>query len=76
VSTSADYLSFGHGRHACPGRFFAANELKLLLAYMVLNYDIEPLEKRPDGKWVGTVCLPDMKATIKVRRRNMNQEKV
>jgi cytochrome P450 len=76
VSTSADYLSFGHGRHACPGRFFAANELKLLLAYMVLNYDIEPLEKRPDGKWIGQVSLPDMKATIKVRRRNMNQEKV
>jgi cytochrome P450 len=68
-------VSTSHGRHACPGRFFAANELKLLLAYMVLNYDIEPLEKRPDGKWIGQVSLPDMKATIKVRRRNENHEK-
>jgi cytochrome P450 len=75
VSTSVDYLPFGHGRHACPGRFFATNELKLLLAYMVLNYDIEPLEKRPEGKWIGQVTIPDMKATIKVRRRNVNQEK-
>ena len=74
VSTSADYQPFGHGRHACPGRFFAANELKLLLAYMVLNYDIEMLAKRPAGTWVGQVSLPDMKATIKVRRRNLQQE--
>jgi len=74
VSTSADYQPFGHGRHACPGRFFAANELKLLLAYMVLNYDIELLEKRPEGQWVGQVALPPMKATIKVRRRNVNAE--
>ncbi len=69
VSTSAEYQPFGHGRHACPGRFFAANELKLLLAYMVINYDIELLEKRPEGQWVGQVALPPMKATIKIRRR-------
>jgi cytochrome P450 len=69
VSTSTEYQAFGHGRHACPGRFFAANELKLLLAYMVLNYDIEPLTERPSGRWMVNVSLPDMKASIKVRRR-------
>lgn len=69
VSTSADFLSFGHGRHACPGRFFAANELKLLLAYVVLNYDIEPLAVRPMGTWIAATALPPMRATIKVRRR-------
>lgn len=71
VSTSADYQPFGHGRHACPGRFFAANELKLLLAYMVLNYDIEVQEKRPEGRWVAQVALPPMTATIRVRRRKV-----
>ncbi|KZT10575.1 cytochrome P450, partial [Laetiporus sulphureus 93-53] len=30
VSTSPEYIPFGHGKHACPGRFFAANELKLI----------------------------------------------
>lgn len=69
VSTSATYHPFGHGRHACPGRFFAANELKLLMAYMVLNYDLEMLPSRPESKWLGTALVPPMKATIKVRRR-------
>jgi cytochrome P450 len=69
VSTSPEYQPFGHGRHACPGRFFAANELKLLLAYMVLNYDIEAVVERPRGSWIGTTMLPPMKATMKVRRR-------
>ncbi|KAF8844183.1 cytochrome P450 [Paxillus ammoniavirescens] len=41
VSTSPECLPFGHGRHACPGRFFAANELKSMLAHIVLSYDIK-----------------------------------
>ncbi|KAF4452604.1 putative cytochrome P450 monooxygenase (lovA) [Fusarium austroafricanum] len=39
VSTSFDHLGFGHGNHACPGRFFAANELKIALCHMLLKYD-------------------------------------
>lgn len=69
VSVSPTYHPFGYGRHACPGRFFAANELKLLLAYMVLNYDFEMLDKRPESKCVGTNIVPPMTATIKIRRR-------
>ncbi|KIX01016.1 uncharacterized protein Z518_10082 [Rhinocladiella mackenziei CBS 650.93] len=69
VSTSSTYHPFGHGRHACPGRFFAANELKLLLAYMILNYEFEMLPERPESKWMGTSLIPPLKATIKIRRR-------
>ena len=39
-STSADHLGFGHGPHSCPGRFFAANEIKLILARILLGYDL------------------------------------
>ena len=39
VSTSPDHLAFGHGQHACPGRFFAANEIKIALSHMLLKYD-------------------------------------
>ncbi|KAJ7137551.1 cytochrome P450 [Mycena crocata] len=31
VTTAPDHLAFGHSRHACPGRFFAAVELKAML---------------------------------------------
>lgn len=40
TATHVDYLSFGNGRHACPGRFFAANQVKLMLAILVTTYDV------------------------------------
>ncbi|KAK3344910.1 putative cytochrome P450 monooxygenase [Neurospora tetraspora] len=39
VSTGPDHLGFGHGQHACPGRFFAANEVKIAVIYLLLNYE-------------------------------------
>ncbi|GAP87065.1 putative cytochrome p450 [Rosellinia necatrix] len=41
VSTSVDHLGFGHGEHACPGRFFAANEMKVALCHLLIKYDWE-----------------------------------
>ncbi|KAH8976597.1 cytochrome P450 [Lactarius hatsudake] len=46
--TSPAHMSFGHGRHACPGRFFAVTELKVILARIVTTYDL----KLEDGKEV------------------------
>jgi cytochrome P450 len=68
-TTDPDFLVFGYGRHACPGRFFAAAELKLILAHALLMYDFEILPKKPEGSWVGITRLPPLKATIKVKRR-------
>ncbi|TLS22089.1 uncharacterized protein PpBr36_09510 [Pyricularia pennisetigena] len=68
ATTSADFLAFGHGRHACPGRFFAAAELKLMLAHILLDYDIET-RQRPRNKWYGVSRTPDMEATVRIRRR-------
>ncbi|KAF7367745.1 hypothetical protein MSAN_00838400 [Mycena sanguinolenta] len=42
ISTAVDHLPFGTGKHACPGRFFAATELKAMMAHLVLNYDVKP----------------------------------
>ncbi|KAJ1335086.1 cytochrome P450 monooxygenase 2 [Microdochium nivale] len=39
VSTGPTSLSFGHGVHSCPGRFFAANEVKVALCHMLVKYD-------------------------------------
>ncbi|KFY43370.1 hypothetical protein V494_02019 [Pseudogymnoascus sp. VKM F-4513 (FW-928)] len=40
VTTSPTHINFGHGKDACPGRFFASQEIKLLLAHTLLNYDV------------------------------------
>ncbi|KAI5923975.1 cytochrome P450 [Camillea tinctor] len=39
VATSAGHLGFGHGEHSCPGRFFAANEIKIALCHMLIKYE-------------------------------------
>ncbi|KAI5993488.1 hypothetical protein EDD15DRAFT_2265227, partial [Pisolithus albus] len=49
VGVTRDYFPIGFGRHACPGRFLAANELKTMLAYMLMSYDV---------KFEGRVCRP------------------
>lgn len=69
ITTSDTFLPFGHGRHACPGRFFVSLELKMLLAYMVMNYEVEPLATRPPNTWFGQNNLPPFKAKIRVKRR-------
>jgi cytochrome P450 len=69
ATTSNEYLAFGHGRDACPGRFFAANELKLLLGHALMNYDFEMQTGRPENIWVILNLIPPMKATVRVKRR-------
>jgi cytochrome P450 len=71
VTTSNDSLAFGHGRHACPGRYFAACELKLMFAHVVMNYDvkIENEGVRPKDLWFLTFCVPDPNAKIFFRKR-------
>ena len=36
-----NYLPFGLGKHACPGRHFAVNEIKFALHHLLLKYDIK-----------------------------------
>ncbi|OBZ73117.1 Ent-kaurene oxidase [Grifola frondosa] len=71
VSTSTEYTPFGHGRHACPGRFFAANELKTFLAHIVATYDVEMEEAgvHPPATWFGTTHVPNMTANVMFRAR-------
>lgn len=53
-----------------PGRFFVAHELKMVIAHLLLNYDIAPFEgERPKPKWVGATIIPPVEVTIKVKRR-------
>ncbi|KAB8264189.1 hypothetical protein BDV32DRAFT_118232 [Aspergillus pseudonomiae] len=40
AKTDIDNLAFGHGKFACPGRFYAVNEMKMILACMLICFEI------------------------------------
>jgi cytochrome P450 len=63
------FLGFGFGRHACPGRFFALNEMKIFFAHMLLNYDVEYMKVRPKPLETVWLKLPLHGGKIQVRRR-------
>ena len=56
-----------------PGRFFAANELKALLAYILLNYDIKlgGDGRRPPNLFYGTNVVPSVRAEVLFRKRQV-----
>lgn len=51
VTATPDFLAWGYGRAVCPGRFFAAAVMKLIMAHIILNYDIRLAEDVDDGKF-------------------------
>ncbi|EMR85764.1 putative cytochrome p450 protein [Botrytis cinerea BcDW1] len=40
-STDKSHVTFGHGRYACPGRFVASVEMKMILVHILLHYDLK-----------------------------------
>lgn len=54
-----------------PGRFFAVNEMKAMLAYTLLTYDVKMEEEgvRPRNRWIGAACIPDQHANVMFRKR-------
>lgn len=48
--------------------------LKMLLAYMLMHYDIEYLPSRPANFVLGPINVPPPGATIKVRRKKIEVE--
>ncbi|KAM0537097.1 hypothetical protein D7B24_008958 [Verticillium nonalfalfae] len=70
VSTSLNHLSFGHGKFACPGRFFVANELKLALCHLLLKYDWKSTPGvSHDPLVLGTTIMHNPETSIQFRRR-------
>ncbi|KAF7360639.1 hypothetical protein MVEN_00795600 [Mycena venus] len=60
VSTAPDHVVFGHGQHACPGRFLAATEVKAMLAHMLVNYDMmADTDKRPQELALSEFAAPN-----------------
>ncbi|KAG6329900.1 hypothetical protein ID866_9189 [Astraeus odoratus] len=71
ASVNHGYLPFGFGRHACPGRFLAAHELKTMLAHIVASYDIklEDNSPPPNNTHFQVFVVVDPVAKIMFRKR-------
>lgn len=75
VMTTAKHLHFGHGKHACPGRFFASNEIKVLMALITMRYDIRltnvpgGLAEVGHGYWRNLMRVPLRNAKVQLKDR-------
>jgi ent-kaurene oxidase len=71
-STTQDrILNFGHGPNACPGRFFASLEIKIILVKLLMDYDFKLKDgsKRPANLRAHEFIFPNPDAEILMRRR-------
>lgn len=74
VSTSSTYLPFGHGKHACPGRFLVDFEMKMILFRILDGFDISLLPEhhgsRPNSQWVTEAVMPPVGVKLLFTKRN------
>ncbi|KAK1141873.1 hypothetical protein N8T08_008386 [Aspergillus melleus] len=70
TSITKTQLQFGSGRHACPGRWFASHQVKLVLAKVIDGFELRLKgDQRPKGLLFQTNQLPDPKAEILFRAK-------
>ncbi|CAG8978545.1 hypothetical protein HYALB_00012276, partial [Hymenoscyphus albidus] len=68
ATTSNTNLHFGHGIFSCPGRFFAANSIKMVIANLLIGYDfdfegaVQGVGKRPDNIRLHEYVFPNPEA--------------
>lgn len=80
VTPGPEYMSFGYGRHACPGRFLASNELKVALCHLLMKYEwrfVPGEERRPPLTMEATNMLQrDVQVQIKKREPEFDVDAV
>ncbi|CAD6444951.1 574f7162-9d91-4dd4-b04b-ccc169e0b55a [Sclerotinia trifoliorum] len=78
VTTSKQSMNFGHGNHACPGRFFAGFEIKIVIVELLMNWDFRLVGdeegkggsgKRPKNFLYDVSVVPDPTGQLEFRRR-------
>lgn len=71
ATTDEMNLHFGHGIYACPGRFFAGIEAKLILIHilMMCDFKFKDGDTRPANLSFEEACYPDPSFRVLMRRR-------
>ncbi|TVY14663.1 Ent-kaurene oxidase P450 [Lachnellula arida] len=72
ATTEKNVLNFGHGKYACPGRFFASLEIKVILVRLIMDYDFKlaPGSGRPGNLRAHEFIFPNPKGELLVKRRS------
>ncbi|KAB8235592.1 cytochrome P450 [Aspergillus alliaceus] len=73
VSVNETSLHFGYGLQACPGRWFAAIEIKLFLGFLLQKYDIALVDAgkgRPTSEIDRFFIYPDPEKMVILRKRS------
>ncbi|KAL0087126.1 hypothetical protein F4703DRAFT_1550496 [Phycomyces blakesleeanus] len=73
TTASRDYVTFGMGKHLCPGRFFAVLEIKLTIIQLLRQYDITPSTSSPAHpvKLIGGFMATNSSAPIRFTKRKL-----
>jgi cytochrome P450 len=72
ASTSPSNLPWGYGKGACPGRTFAACEIKLICALLISQFDLSFPDKqtqRPENVYIDERITPSRSQEICFRAR-------
>ncbi|OHE97166.1 hypothetical protein CORC01_07607 [Colletotrichum orchidophilum] len=76
ATTGPDAFNFGHGPHACPGRFFAVHVIKCIFIELLMNYDIQlkgadglDHVERPPNQIKQVIVQPNFASEVEVRKR-------
>ncbi|KAJ4303026.1 hypothetical protein N0V90_001917 [Kalmusia sp. IMI 367209] len=70
----SEQIAFGHGKHACPGRFLAANEIKIALCHLLLKYDWKLSPSTPAPAAISHGIMLDSDPTTKAMVRSRTAE--
>ncbi|KAI8065232.1 cytochrome P450 [Gongronella butleri] len=64
-----DFTFFGMGKHACPGRWFAIQEIKTMMSMLIRSYKIEPVGPPIQWPTAERVAFPNAKFKLTPRKR-------
>lgn len=76
ATTEKNLLNFGHGKYACPGRFFASLEIKVILVRLIMNYDLKLTahQGRPANLKAHEFLFPNPDGELLIRERRSMAE--
>ena len=72
-SIDRTHLHFGAGFNACPGRWLAGHQLKMMVGELLLNYDIKFLDgqNRPGNTNVDEFIFTDPDTPLMMKKREL-----